>query len=112
MQILTHALYIRMPDGEQLIDIRIFKPTKALSHSWSCKYEIDWPEGMHEAEGFGADALQALSITLKRIGAEIYTSTYHQEGRLRAYENEDGYGFPVPSSIRDMLIGADKLAYG
>jgi hypothetical protein len=43
------------------------------------------------------------------IGAEIYTSTYHQEGRLRAYEHDKGYGFPIASSLRDLLVGVDRI---
>jgi hypothetical protein len=34
--------------------------------------------------GHGIDALQAPVLTLQMIGAEIYTSSYHREGRLRA----------------------------
>lgn len=45
------------------------------------------------------------------IGADLYTSTYHQEGSLRAYDSEEGYGFPVPNSLRDRLIGVDKMSF-
>jgi hypothetical protein len=57
----------------------------------------------------GIDALQALVIALQMIGAGIYTSSYHREARLRAYDGEKGYGFPVPSSLRDRLVGADAI---
>ena len=57
--------------------------------------------------GHGVDALQALVLTLQMIGAEIYSSSYHREGRLRVYPTETGYGFPVPRSLRDLLVGVD-----
>jgi hypothetical protein len=47
-------------------------------------------------------------LTLQIIGAHIYTSDYHKQGRLRAYEHEVGYGFPIPDNLRDMLIGVDR----
>ncbi len=44
------------------------------------------------------------------IGAEIHSSEYHREGRLRAYDGDEGYGFPVAASLRDLLVGVDKVA--
>jgi hypothetical protein len=41
------------------------------------------------------------------IGAEIYTSDYHKLGQLIWREPAQGYGFPVPLSIRDLLVGDD-----
>lgn len=61
--------------------------------------------------GVGEDALQALVITLQMIGAQIYTSPYHEDGSLRAYDKEDGYGFPGPNNLRDLLIGVDKISF-
>jgi hypothetical protein len=49
-------------------------------------------------------------LALQMIGAEIYSSAYHREGRLRAYDNEKGYGFPVASSLRDLLVGVDRVS--
>jgi len=59
--------------------------------------------------GAGVDALQALMIALQMIGVQIYTSSYHYDGALRAYEGQEGYGFPVSRNVRDMLIGVDKI---
>ena len=39
------------------------------------------------------------------IGADLYSSSYRKSGRLMFDDTRSGYGFPVASSIRDLLIG-------
>ncbi len=109
MVILSHALYLSNVTNETVIAIKIHQPEKR-EKDWFCRYEIDWPEGARVFEAIGFDALQALVLALQMIGAEIYSSAYHREGRLRAYDNEKGYGFPVAASLRDLLVGVDKVA--
>ncbi|QTL03080.1 hypothetical protein J5J86_20330 [Aquabacter sp. L1I39] len=112
MLVLTHHLYLKTRKGERAFDIRVFQPVQLqvpVGTAWSCRYEIDWPDGPVKSEGFGFDALQALMSALKMVGAEIYSTTYHREGRLRAYETEEGYGFPVASSLQDLLVGVDAI---
>jgi hypothetical protein len=41
------------------------------------------------------------------IGADIYTSNYHKAGLLYWEKQGDGYGFPVVSTLRGVLIGED-----
>lgn len=108
--IVTHRLFIAKDNADWPIDIQIYSPVP-LGKSWGCKYEIDWPEGQYSITAEGEDALQSLTIALQMIGADIYTSAYHQEGSLRAYDKEDGYGFPVPNNLRDLLIGVDKMSF-
>jgi hypothetical protein len=55
----------------------------------------------------GADSVQALLVALKMIGADIYSSNYHKSGKLMLEAHGKGYGFPVPSSLRDLLEGDD-----
>lgn len=112
MLVVTHRLYLKARKGERAFDIRIYKPALMSAPAgtvWSCRYEIDWPDGPVKSEGFGFDALQALMSALKMVGAEIYSTTYHREGRLRVYETEQGYGFPVASSLQDLLVGVDAI---
>ena len=109
MVILSHALYLSNVTNETVIAIKIHQPEKR-EKAWSCRYEIDWPEGAQAFEAIGFDALQALVLALQMVGAEIYSSAYHREGRLRAYDNEKGYGFPVAASLRDLLVGVEKVA--
>jgi hypothetical protein len=55
----------------------------------------------------GADSVQALVAELYAIGAEIYSSSYHKEGRLYLDKPGEGYGFPVVPTLRDLLQGDD-----
>ncbi len=75
---------------------------------WTCCYEIGWPDGTRKMAATGFDALQAVHLAMQMIGAELYTSSYHEQGQLRWGEPGEGYGFPVAASIRDLLIGDDK----
>jgi hypothetical protein len=109
MLILTHTLYRRTGEAEKAFDVRIYQPVKE-DRSWRCRYEIDWPdEEMHVMRAGGYDALQALVLAMGMISAEIYTTDYHAEGRLRVYETEQGYGFPVIGLIRELAVGADTF---
>lgn len=88
------------------IAIRIYVP-EGEGRIWSCRYEIDWHEGMQVMHA-GVDSVQALVLALYMIGADLYSSSYHKSGRLMFDEPGQGYGFPVASSIRDLLIGDDR----
>jgi hypothetical protein len=100
---------LKIKDGDETSDmpIRIFAP-EDRGGNWSCRCEIDWPEGLRTMEAWGADSVQAIFLTLQMIGAELYTSHHHQSGRLMWDEPRQGYGFPVASTIRDLLIGDDR----
>jgi len=108
MLVVTHELFLKSQPADVRIEIRLYQPIP-FEKDWGCRYEIDWPEGSKVRMAYGLDALQALIIALKLIGSELYTSTYHADQLLRAYDKEEGYGFPVPSNMRDMLIGVDAL---
>jgi hypothetical protein len=58
------------------------------------------------------DAFQALHLTLQMIGFRLYVSTYHKFGALVFEKPGNGYGFPVPKIVRDLLIGDDKVFEG
>ena len=51
--------------------------------------------------------MQAVILALSMIGVIIYTSDYHESGNLSSGEQGRGYGFPVPHTVRDLLIGDD-----
>lgn len=106
MLIATRALKLHRTTGEIQIPIRIFAPEQEGS-SWRCKLEIDWPEGTVKRAAGGIDAVQALELAMKMIGALIYTSDHHESGELMWLEPGKGYGFPVANTIRDLLIGDD-----
>jgi hypothetical protein len=108
MIIVSKKIYLKTGSTDSVITIEIHKPEQG-EQDWGCRYDIDWPEGMRTFRAYGIDALQALTCALHIIGAEIYTSSYHREGRLRGSATEQGYGFPVVSSLRHLLVGSDKI---
>lgn len=94
-------------DSAVQIPVRVFLP-RELSADWACRFTIGWPDEEFEMEVFGVDAFQALELALRTIGVMIYTSEHHKAGELMWLEAGDGYGFPITSSLRDLLVGGDK----
>jgi hypothetical protein len=72
-----------------------------------CRYEVDWPHGTWKHAAQGIDSVQSIMLAFQMIGSEIYASEYHKSGALMFEAPRRGYGFPVPSSLRDLLIGDD-----
>jgi hypothetical protein len=107
MIIATRVLTLRRPKGDIKISIRIFAPVPE-EIDWSCRLEIDWPDGTRRLDVGGVDAVQAIELAMKAIGSQIYTSDHHESGNLVWLEPGRGYGFPVPNGIRDLLVGDDK----
>jgi len=110
MLIATRVLKLRLETGDIEIPIRIFAPEHDPP-SWSCKFEIDWPDGTLAMAAGGVDAVQALDLALRMIGASIYASDHHASGNLMWEAPGRGYGFPVTSNLRDMLVGDDKTFF-
>ncbi len=89
------------------IPVRVFMPVLD-EIDWSCAFSIGWPDRALERKIFGIDAIQSLDLALRMIGTELYASEYHKVGRLMWLKPGAGYGFPVPNTIRDMLVGEDR----
>jgi len=106
MLVASRSLELRGESTETEVEIRIFVPRFESDH-WSCGYEIDWPEGTRKGEARGHDSVQALLLALELVGSELYTSDYHKAGNLASGDSWNGYGFPVPRNLRDLLIGDD-----
>ena len=94
-------------DPPATVPIRLYAPQKGDGKGWFCRFQIDWPHGTVEKEGWGADQVQAIWIALQFIGLNLYHSEYHESGLLYLEKPGSGYGFPVPQNARDMLVGAD-----
>jgi hypothetical protein len=107
MIIAIRVLTLSRPEGDIDIPIRIFAPVPA-EIDWSCRFEIDWPDGTRAMDVDGIDAVQAIELVMKAIGSQIYASDHHESGRLVWLKSGRGYGFPVPNGIRDLLVGDDK----
>lgn len=103
---LRRTLTYASESGDIPVPITIDAPRQG-ERDWSCAYEIGWPDGPRRSFGYGIDTTQAMLLALKAIGTDLYTSDYHRSGRLRWIEPGDGYGYPVPKNIRDLLVGND-----
>jgi len=101
------TLQVTLPTGEQQVLVTLESPEKS-GDDWVCSYKIGWPERTKSFFARGFDALQAVHLAMQMVGAELYTSTYHQQGKLRWGKLGEGYGFPVTPSLRYLLIGEDK----
>ena len=106
MLVASRSLKLRRETADAEVEIRIFAPQFESDH-WSCKYEIDWPEGIRKGAAHGHDSVQALHLALEMVGSELYTSDYHKAGDLTSGDSWNGYGFPVARNLRDLLIGDD-----
>ncbi len=111
MIMLQRSLTYGSPAEDMEVRIQVHAPVQG-EKDWSCAYEIAWPDGPRRGYGYGVDATQAMLLALQAIGTDIYTSDYQRSGRLRWEREGRGYGFPVPRTIRDLLIGDDAQTFG
>jgi hypothetical protein len=94
----------------QLVPVRSYAPVAADGNR-SCTFEVDWPEGQRRMAVYGVDAMQALELTLRCIGSELDGSEQHERCELVWLEPGDGYGFPVVSNLKDLLVGHGKMFF-
>jgi hypothetical protein len=106
MLVAKRRLYVRLGGSDVALEVRLFKPEFESGVS-SCRYEIDWPSGTQKSRAAGVDSVQAIILALQKIGVALYTSEYHRNAQISWLEAENGYGFPVPSNARDLLVGED-----
>jgi hypothetical protein len=107
MLIATRTLTLEDDRSSGAVVVRLFAPEKGTL-DWSCQYEIQWPRETRKGSATGIDAIQALDLAMRKIGADLYTSNPHKTGSLRWNERGRGYGFPVPAVLRDLLVGDDR----
>lgn len=107
MILASRTLHIAEHGSLREVAVHLHAP-EANGTDWICRYEIDWPNAPREGFAAGIDAVQALHLTLQRIGTELYLSPHHASGALRWVGPGEGYGFPVPKNARDLLIGLDR----
>jgi hypothetical protein len=108
MIIATRVLKLQRSSADINIPVSLFVPERESDGVWFCKYEIEWPDGKWVSRAGGIDSIQALFLALQMIGTDIYTSNYHKSGQLFVDSPNQGYGFPVPITLRDLMVGDDK----
>ncbi len=103
---LTRELYL-IGETKRKILVKIGKPEKYPgSQDYYCPYQIIGLELESDKVKYamGIDQIQAVQLTMERIGAVLYTSKEYKEKSLRWIEDENcDLGFPVPASISDLL---------
>jgi hypothetical protein len=109
MKIAERILKIRRGGTEIEVPVQIYAPARDATSAWSCTYEIGWPEAPRRFSSGGIDSMQALLLALQMIGAELYSSKHHDAGELVWEREGGGYGFPVPRTISDLLVGDDAV---
>jgi hypothetical protein len=102
----TRLLKIRFDGRAVNVEIRMRMPV-GHDRTWSCGYEIDWPDDHYKSEAWGVDALQAIHLAMQKIASDLYASPYHKKGLL-SWGESGGYGFPMTKNGRDLLVGYDK----
>ena len=106
MIVAERAIRLTTPAGTAVIPVRIHQPVPS-KRAWSCTFEIGWPEGSDVSHAMGDDGVQALKLAMEKIAVQLYASKYHKAGVI-AWAQGGGYGFPLPSSVRDLAIGDDR----
>lgn len=106
MIIARRLLTVNAGSMQHIVEVRVFAPV-ASGVDFSCSYEIDWPGHVERMAVFGIDSAQALILELSAIGSALYASDYHEKGQLKWTDEGRGYGFPVASTLRDLLVGYD-----
>ena len=82
-------------DGKPALHIRLGRPQLAPDGTcWFCPYEAQGLSIRRRSYGCGADAMQALVLTLYKISVEIETCEYNQQGRLSWSGDFQDFGFP------------------
>jgi hypothetical protein len=105
---LERTLRIVLDDHQVPVAVRIHAPERAPDTDFVCRVEIDWPEGTWRGTSVGVDTCQAVFLAFQLVGTRLYNSEHHHAGRLMWTEPGAGYGFPVPHTIRDFLVGDDR----
>ena len=93
------------------IPVRVHSPIPAKI-DWSCHVEIGWPDKSWSRDVSGIDAIDALELALRMVGTELYRGEWHANNQLVWLGQGEGYGFPVPRTISDQLVGQDRERYG
>lgn len=105
-EFIARTLVLNSEAGRQTVAVSIFLPVAAEA-SWECLWQIVWPDRERKNLGLGVDGVQALVHALQMIASELYASEEHRSGQLIWTEGYNGYGFPAPAQIRELLLRDD-----
>ncbi len=95
--------------GVHDVPVSVAEPQES-GGTWTCQYEIAWPEGSSIGRIGGADAIQAIYLTMQAVALALYASPHHRAGRLYWHKPGEGYGFPMPKAGYADLVGDDRAS--
>lgn len=108
MIVLEREMYV--VEGERStpfpIRLHLLEPT-VEGELWNCRLEIRWPDRPVDMTVPGIDAIDAHFAAMRIVGIRLYVGGYHLDGSLSWLAPGAGYGFPVTSNMRDLLVGND-----
>jgi hypothetical protein len=107
----VRLLHVKLDEATKDVPVTLSTPTESRG-TWTCIYEIAFPEGTHADAIGGIDPIQALYLAMEAVALALYASPHHKAGRLYWEKSGDGYGFPMPRAGRKDLVGEDKIAQG
>lgn len=109
MIVAKRILTLLMDTGDRDFEVRFELPEKSpTGPDYICRVTIDWPSAPWSELAAGVDTCHALRMAHVLVGIHLYMSEAHAAGKLKWMEPGIGYGFPVPSNMRDMLVGHDR----
>ena len=95
--IATRDLRIRTDSGLATVVVAIGQPEQLDDSSdYQCPYQIVGFGDERIRRAFGVDAIQALQLAMKMIGADLYTSAEARNGQLSWLDQIGELGFPRP----------------
>jgi hypothetical protein len=86
-------------DGRE-VACRFFRPEPDCG-SFSCRYEIDWPEGARGRSIGGVDDVQALLLAMQSAHLDLLLAR-RDGGRLVSWMDETRLGLPIADVVRDL----------
>ena|SRR5579859_2027543 len=92
-RVLIGERILRREDGGPGVTVKVFVPVKDDGGGFRCYYQICGMVSEAVRFGAGVDAIQAIQIALKNIGADLYLR--HKDVKL-IFGDVDGPGFPPP----------------
>ena len=91
--------------GVNAVTVKIGKPEKFPDgDDYYCPYQIEGIGDGRVRYAGGVDAVQALELTLNRVGAELHASSEAKSGTLNwvGGKNSNDLGFPLPDPLKDL----------
>ena len=81
--------------GQDSVTVRIGKPrARPDSGDWYCPYQIVGAGSDPLRRAYGVDAVQALQLVMKMIGAYLSWLNQQYEGKIRWLDDTGDLGFP------------------